>query len=73
MITNESLLVAKYFFLDLKFQQNIFKLNRLVDLIFGNIECLRPIRAEGRHNLTEYQMDLKMVLKRPARILMNLQ
>ena len=42
-------------------------------MIFGNIEFWRPIRAEGRQNLTKYQIDLKMVLKRPQRILMNLQ
>ncbi len=61
------------FFLDLKFQNNIFKLNRLVGLIFGNIEFWGPIRAEGRKNLTEYRMDLKVVSKRQKRILMNLQ
>ena len=72
MITNEALLVAKYFFLDLKFQKNICKLNRLVGLIFGNIEFWRSIRAEGRQNLTEYRIGLKMVSKRPQRILMNL-
>ena len=53
MITNESLLLAK----------NIFKLNWLVGLIFGNIEFWRPIRAEGRQNLTGYRVDLKMVSK----------
>ena len=50
------------FVLDLKFQKNGFKLNRLVGLIF-----------EGRHNLTEYWRDLKMVSKGPQRIWMNLQ
>jgi hypothetical protein len=35
-------------------------------LIFGNIEFWRPIRAE-------YRIDLKVVSKRPQRILMNLQ
>ena len=30
-----------------KFQSNIFKLNKLVGLIFGNAEFRRPIRAEG--------------------------
>ena len=73
MITNESLLVAKYFISWYKIRKNIFKLNRLVGLIFRNIEFWRPIRAEGRQHLTEYQMALKMVSKRPQRILMNLQ
>jgi hypothetical protein len=73
MITNESLLFAKYFFSWSKIRKNVFKLNRLVGLIFGNIKFWRPIRPEGRQNLTEYQMDLKMVSKRPQRILMNLQ
>ena len=73
MITNESLLFAKYFFSWSKIRKNVFKLNRLVGLIFGNIKFWRPIRAEARQNLTEYQMDLKMVSKRPQRILMNLQ
>ena len=45
----------------------------LVGLIFENIEFWRPIRAEGRQNLTKYRMDLKMVSKRPQRILMNSQ
>ena len=45
----------------------------LVGLIFGNSECWRPIRAEGRQNITEYRIDLKMVSKRPQRIFMNLQ
>ena len=61
------------FFINLKFQTNIFKLNRLVGLIFGNIEFWRPILPDGRQNLTKYRMDLKMVSKRPQRILMNLQ
>ena len=39
--------------------------------MFGNIEFWRPIRAEGRQNLTEYCKDLKMVSKQPQ--LMNLQ
>ena len=52
---------------------NILKLKRLVGLVFGNIEFWRPIRAKGRQNLTEYQMDLKMVSKQPQQILMNLQ
>ena len=73
MITNESLLFVKYFFSWSKIRKNVFKLNRLVGLIFGNIKFWRPIRPEGRQNLTEYQMDLKMVSKRPQRILMNLQ
>jgi hypothetical protein len=72
MIKKKSLLVAMYF-LDLKIQKNIFKLKRLVGLIFGNIEFWRPIRAEGRKNLTEYRMDLEMVSKLLQRILMNLQ
>jgi hypothetical protein len=41
----ESLLVAKIFFLNLKFQKNIFELIRLVGMIFRNIECWRHIRA----------------------------
>ena len=49
------------------------KLKRLVGLIFENINFWRPIRAEGRQNLTEYWMDLKMESKRPQRLLMNLQ
>ena len=52
-------------FFYLKFQTDIVKLNRLADLIFGNIVFWHPIRAEGRPNLTEYQMDLKMELLRP--------
>ena len=58
MITNESLLVAKQFFLDQN-SKKIFKA-RLVGLIFGNNEFWRPIRAEGRQNFTEYRMDLNM-------------
>ena len=52
MITNESFLVAK---------NNIYQLNRLVGLIFGNIKFWRAIRADGCQNLTEDRMDLKMV------------
>ena len=73
MITNESLLVAKYFCLDKKFKKYIFKLNKWVGLIFKNIEFWRPFLAEGHQNLTEYLMDLKMVSKRLQWILMNLQ
>ena len=69
MIPNESLPVAKY----LEINKNIFKLIRLVALSFGNIKFWRPIRSEGRQNLTVYRMDLKMVSKQPQRILMNLQ
>ena len=42
-------------------------------MIFGNIEFWRPIRAEGRQNLTKYRIDLKMVLKRRQRKNINLQ
>jgi hypothetical protein len=43
----------------------------LVGVIFGNIQCWLPIRAEGHQNLIEYRMDLKMVSKQPQWILMN--
>ena len=62
MFTNESLLVAKYFFLDLKFQKIIFKLKKLVGLIFGKVEFWATIWAEDCQNLTKNLMDLKMVL-----------
>ena len=42
-------------------------------MIFGIIEFWHPIRVEGRQNLTEYQIDLKMVSKQRQRILMKLQ
>jgi hypothetical protein len=71
MITNCA--SCQVFFLDRKFKKNTFKLNLLVDLIFGNIECWHPIRAEGCQNLTKYRMDLKIVSTQPQRILMNLQ
>jgi hypothetical protein len=59
-----------YFF---KIFRGLFKIESNRSLIFGNIEFWHPIRAEGRQNLTEYRIDLKMVSKRPQRILMNLQ
>ena len=65
--------MSSIFVLDLKFKENILKLNNLVGLIFGNIEFWRPIRAEGRQNLTKYRMDLKMVSEQLQRILINLQ
>jgi hypothetical protein len=38
----------------------IFKLNKLVCLIFRNIKFWDPIRAEGCTNLTEYQNGVQM-------------
>ena len=51
----------------------MFKLNKLVGLIFGKIEFWAPFPAEGHQNLSEFQMELKMVSKRPERILVNLE
>ena len=53
MVTHESHLVSKYFVLDEKIQNNNFKLNKLVGLIFVNVEFWRPIRAEGRKNINQ--------------------
>ena len=41
-------------------------------MIFGNIKFWGPFLAEGHKNVTEYYMDLKMLLNQLQRILMNL-
>ena len=43
MVTNNSLLVEKYFFLDLGFRKIISKQNELLGLNFRNIKFWRPI------------------------------
>ena len=39
MITNESFIEAKYFFLEIKFKKIIVKLNKLASLIFEHENC----------------------------------
>ena len=49
-----------------KFQSNIFKLNKLVGLIFGNVEFRRPIRAEGLKKRAKISDDPKNGVKMTA-------
>ena len=49
-----------------KFQNNNFKLNKLVGLIFENVEFWRPIRAEGRKNINQKSDEPKNGVKMTA-------
>ena len=46
-------LLVSILYLMKKIQNNNFKLNKLVGLIFVNVEFWRPIRAEGRKNINQ--------------------
>ena len=58
MIKNESLLGDKYFFLDQKFKTNIFKLNRLVGLVFGVlIDEGKNTHKQSKHKRKKFPCD----------------
>ena len=60
-------LLVSILYLMKKIQNNNFKLNKLVGLIFVNVEFWRPIRAEGRKNINQNSGEFKNGVKMTAK------